>query len=118
MVFPYLLAEAIGILLKACSATKVSSGGYFTFAPKHSYLVESLLVTVAVLLRIISNPLANVFQKQLTVKGVHPLLINAITYVLLSIICIFPAVPVQWNELSKEFWFYSVLAGIAGAVGN
>jgi drug/metabolite transporter (DMT)-like permease len=81
-------------------------------------LIENLLVSTAVLLRILSNPLGNVFQKQLTSKGHHPLLINFITYLLLSVIGIFIAIPVHWLGLPGQFWFYSVLGGIAGALGN
>ncbi|AKD03391.1 EamA family transporter [Pontibacter korlensis] len=81
-------------------------------------MFETALVTLAVLLRILSNPLGNVFQKQLTSKGNHPLLVNFITYLLLSFACVFIAADVQWHALPNEFWYYSVLAGVAGALGN
>ena len=77
-----------------------------------------VLVSIAVVLRIFSNPLGNVLQKQLTTKGNHPLLVNFLTYLLLSIICIFFASFINWQALPREFWIYSVLGGIAGAVGN
>ena len=81
-------------------------------------MIETLLTTGAVLLRILSNPFANVFQKQLTAKKNHPLLVNFLTYLLLSFFCIFIALNVRWHELPQQFWFYSVLGGIAGALGN
>jgi drug/metabolite transporter (DMT)-like permease len=81
-------------------------------------LVTTALTILAVLLRILSNPLGNVFQKQLTSKGNHPLLVNFLTYLLLSFVCIFIAAGTNWTALSWQFWAYSVLAGIAGAVGN
>lgn len=81
-------------------------------------MIETLLTTGAVLLRILSNPFANVFQKQLTAKKNHPLLVNFLTYLLLSFFCIFIALNVRWLELPQQFWFYSVLGGIAGALGN
>ena len=81
-------------------------------------MIETLLTTGAVLLRILSNPFANVFQKQLTAKKNHPLLVNFLTYLLLSFFCIFIALNVRWQELPKQFWLYSVLAGIVGALGN
>lgn len=77
-----------------------------------------LLTTIAVLLRILSNPLGNVFQKQLTTNGHHPLLVNFLTYFILSVVCIFIAFNVTWLELPSQFWYYSVLVGMAGAVGN
>ena len=81
-------------------------------------MIETALTTFAVLLRILSNPLGNVFQKQLTSKGNHPLLVNFLTYLLLSFICIFIAIGVHWQALSYQFWLYSFLAGITGALGN
>ncbi len=81
-------------------------------------MIQTFLIAVAVLLRIVSNPLANVFQKGLTKKGHHPLLINFFTYLLLSIACIFIIPQIPYQALSKTFWWYAVLAGIAGATGN
>ena len=81
-------------------------------------MIETVLTAIAVSVRILSNPLANVFQKQLTAKGNHPLLINFLTYLLLSVVCIFIAIPVQWKNLGMQFWLYSILGGIAGALGN
>lgn len=77
-----------------------------------------LLTTIAVLLRVLSNPLGNVFQKQLTNRYNHPLLINFLTFLLLSLCCVIPAAQVRWQELPLEFWMYCVLAGIVGATGN
>ena len=81
-------------------------------------MIETVLTPIAVLLRIFSNPLGNVFQKQLTSKDNHPLLINFLTYLLLAILCIFISVGVHWYKLPMQFWLYSILGGIAGAVGN
>jgi drug/metabolite transporter (DMT)-like permease len=79
---------------------------------------EAVLTSIAVLLRIFSNPLGNVFQKQLTAKGIHPLLINFLTYFLLSIVCLLIASFIYRPILPPQFWIYSVLGGIAGASGN
>jgi len=81
-------------------------------------LIETVLTPIAVALRIFSNPLANVFQKQLTSKNNHPLLINFLTYLLLGILCIFVGVRVHWNNLPMQFWWYSILGGVTGALGN
>lgn len=75
-------------------------------------------MALAVLLRILSNPVGNGVQKSLTAKGNHPLVVNFLTYFLLSVICLLPAIGVQWQSLPEEFWLYAVLAGIAGASGN
>lgn len=81
-------------------------------------MLEALFTSLAVLLRILSNPLGNVFQKQLTTKGHHPLLINFLTYLLLSFACLLIATVIHWPVLSKTFWLYSILGGMAGALGN
>jgi len=81
-------------------------------------MTDIFLLCAAVLLRIFSNPLGNVFQKQLTTKENHPLLVNFLTYFLLSIGCMFFAAFVHWQELPQQFWVYSILGGIAGALGN
>lgn len=76
------------------------------------------LLLLAVLLRIVSNPLGNVFQKRLTTAGHNPLLVNVLTYLLLAVVSLFWAINVPWLQLSGRFWLYSVLAGLAGALGN
>lgn len=77
-----------------------------------------ILTSVAIILRVLSNPLGNVFQKQLTNRYNYPLLINFLTFLLLSVFCIIPAIQVRRLELPFEFWKYCILAGIVGATGN
>ena len=45
-------------------------------------------------------------------------MVNFLTYLLLSVICIYTGSGVNWIELSRHFWFYSVMGGFAGALGN
>ncbi|HNX53962.1 MAG TPA: EamA family transporter [Prolixibacteraceae bacterium] len=80
--------------------------------------MSDLLIAGAVILRILSNPFANVFQKQLTAKKNHPLMVNFLGYLMLSLVCILIAIRIKWTELPVSFWYFSVLSGIAGAVGN
>lgn len=70
------------------------------------------------MLRILANPVANVFQKNLTANEQHPLLVNFLTYLGLSILCLPFAFIVPWAALLPDFWHYSILGGIAGAMGN
>jgi drug/metabolite transporter (DMT)-like permease len=77
-----------------------------------------VLTTIAVILRILSNPLGNVFQKQLTVKGLQPLVVNFLTYLGLGLLCLVGAFQVPWSQLPLRFWLFSVLGGICGALGN
>jgi drug/metabolite transporter (DMT)-like permease len=62
--------------------------------------------------------LGNVYQKQLTANGFHPLIVNFITYGLLAIACIFIGLIIGWPTLPYQFWLFSLLGGIAGALGN
>jgi len=80
--------------------------------------METAFVTIAVMLRILSNPMGNVFQKQLTAKGIHPLFVNFQTYFLLSLVSLVISAFIGLSELPRQFWVYSLLAGITGALGN
>lgn len=81
-------------------------------------MISTISITIVVLLRIFSNPLGNVFQKQLTTKGNHPLVVNFLTYFALSIACLFLLFDKDLDQLPSEFWIYSILGGMAGALGN
>ncbi len=81
-------------------------------------MTESVLVVIAVTARVISNPLANVFQKQLTAAGNHPLIVNFLTYFILSLFCVVAAFFLEIPYLGSQFWLYAILGGITGALGN
>jgi uncharacterized membrane protein len=81
-------------------------------------LLESLFIIGAVLFRILSNPLGNVFQKQLTGVGYQPLVVNFLTYLILAFVYCLIALRFDWTLLPTSFGIYSILGGIAGAVGN
>lgn len=81
-------------------------------------MTTTILVAAAVLLRILSNPLANVYQKQITGRGSDPLVVSFLTYFLLSLVCVVFAAFTGLSALSGQFWIYSLLGGIAGALGN
>jgi drug/metabolite transporter (DMT)-like permease len=72
----------------------------------------------AVVLRIFSNPLANVFQKQLATNQAAPLFINFITYFFLGLVSLLYAVHINWREFNQAFWLYSIAVGFLGALGN
>lgn len=81
-------------------------------------MIITVLVSLAVLLRILINPLGNVLQKQLTGKGIHPLVVNFVSYFVLSVFCLFLAVFIHWPTLPPQFWVYSIAGGMTGALGN
>jgi drug/metabolite transporter (DMT)-like permease len=73
---------------------------------------------LAVIIRILVNPFSNVLQKQITLKGQHPLFINLATYILLAFISVFLIYDISIQSLDTEFWIYSIAGGITGALGN
>ena len=77
-----------------------------------------LATALSLLLRILSNPIGNVFQKKLTEKQNHPLLVNFLTFFILSILCIIPAWQLDWKQVPLHSWYYGIIAGIFGAAGN
>ncbi|MDR3198014.1 MAG: DMT family transporter [Planctomycetaceae bacterium] len=77
----------------------------------------------AVLLRIVINPLSNVFQKRICsgsfcTDGQNPFFTNFLTYFILSVTIIPLVWSISWTNFPAAFWCYSVLAGIFGALGN
>lgn len=81
-------------------------------------MTEIIFVTVAVILRVLSNPLANVYQKQLTSKGNNPLVVNFLTFFFLSLFCCLLVFFIEIPTIKADFWIYSILGGIVGAIGN
>ena len=61
--------------------------------------------------------MANVFQKQLTTRF-DPLVVNFITYFILSLVAVFFSFGIPWLQLPAACWIYAVLGGIIGSVGN
>lgn len=80
--------------------------------------ISSMITFFAVLVRIFSNSMSNVFQKQLTEKGTHPSVINFIMYFGLTICCVPFLIGVNWSQLSYFVWLSAILGGLFGALGN
>ncbi len=80
--------------------------------------LRMLYTITAVLIRIFANPVANLFQKQLTGRGNNPMAVNFATYLLLGVACIIPALRVDWAVMPAEFWWNCVFVGLFGGVGN
>lgn len=79
---------------------------------------DIFILTIAILLRIFSNPFANVFQKKLTIKGLSPLFVNFLTYFILGLICLAFTFQLSWSNISVDFWIDSIIMGLLGALGN
>ena len=74
---------------------------------------------LALIVRIISNPLANLFQKILT-KEYSSILINFYSYLLLAIVSIVGLnfSNFDYHSYSYEFWFYVCSAGLLCTLGS
>ena len=76
-----------------------------------------IILVLAIVTRIIANPISNVFQKQLTNKH-HPLFVNLVAYGILSLVSIFLISDFPFYTIPTAFWYYSMIGGLFGALGN
>lgn len=72
---------------------------------------------VALIIRIMSNPLANAVQKLLT-KKYSAVLINLVSFGFLSLFCVYPASLYNWSEYGANYWCYVAIAGILCTLGS
>ncbi len=75
------------------------------------------MLWLAVVARILSNPLANVFQKVLTQRGAHPLFIIFAGHALLSCACA-PFLFSAWRVAGTGFWFDIWFCALLAVAGN
>lgn len=67
--------------------------------------------------RVVVNPLSNVFQKRLTGRGISPLIIVAVTHALLSLACL-PVFIAQGLPIGRGFWVNITLCAALAVAGN
>ncbi len=77
----------------------------------------TIATIIALSLRILINPLSNVFQKRMT-QRIHPLAVNSATFLLLALCCLPALFFISWGDLPLRFWLYTLLTGIFCAAGN
>lgn len=76
-----------------------------------------LQTIIALVFRILSNPVANMLQKQLSQNN-SAILINFYSYLFLSLFCVYPASMHNWSIYGFYYWGYAVLAGILCTLGS
>lgn len=76
-----------------------------------------MLVYALILLRIFSNSLANLYQKKAT-QFAPAMVVNLYSYLIMSLICIIPALHVDWLQFSYDFWLYVFVAGTLCTIGT
>ena len=80
--------------------------------------MNQIITYFFLIIRIISNPAANAFQKKLS-YSIPSSIINFYTYLILSIFCIpFFNKYVQISTYEANFWFYVLIAGLLCALGT
>ena len=73
---------------------------------------------LALLVRIISNPVANFVQKLLSAKH-SSILINTYSYGFLTLFCLYPAITsYSWNSYGCEYWALACFAGLLCTSGT
>lgn len=90
----------------------------FRVDPKPMLLVLFSLTSFAVLIRIVANPLSNVFQKQLTQRSAEPLFIISSTYGFLTLACLAFWPHLRFTGLSAAFWQSILTTGLLATIGN
>ncbi len=77
-----------------------------------------MLAAAAVIVRIVVNPLSNLFQKQLAERSAEPLFIIAATHAMLTVVAVplLAAEPVL--QLGASFWGNMLTAAVLAVLGN
>jgi drug/metabolite transporter (DMT)-like permease len=71
-----------------------------------------------ILVRIFANPVANVFQKQLTQRSAHPLFIIAVVHAVLAALCLPYGVISGDLHLAAGVWTNMLIAALLAVTGN
>lgn len=72
---------------------------------------------IALILRIFSNPVANLFEKKASM-GSSSLYTNFYSYLIMAIFTIPFIFKYNWGNLPLKFWYYALLAGLLCAIGR
>ncbi len=76
------------------------------------------IITFAIICRIFSNSLSNVFQKKLAGGGEHPACVNFYNYLILSLFSLPILFKMDFSFINMQFIIYAILGGVFGALCN
>lgn len=76
-----------------------------------------MLTAAFVLLRVLANPISNVFQKQLTQRLAHPLFVIAVVHATLTVACL-PWLARHGLNISTTVWVNMLIAAVFAVTGN
>jgi drug/metabolite transporter (DMT)-like permease len=77
-----------------------------------------MLTGLFVVVRIVTNPVSNVFQKQLAHRGANPIFIIAATHALLTLVAIPIVAVLHWSDLGPAFWTNMAICTVLAVAGN
>ena len=77
-----------------------------------------VLTTLSVLIRIFANPIANVFQKQLTQREAHPVFIITFVHAFLGLICLPYWLVTNSRGLPTSVWLNMLACALLAVLGN
>jgi drug/metabolite transporter (DMT)-like permease len=77
-----------------------------------------MLTGLFVVARVVSNPVSNVFQKQLAQRGANPIVIIAVTHALLTLVALPIVAGTRWLDLGTAFWTNMAICTVLAVAGN
>src|SRR5580698_5967912 len=77
-----------------------------------------MLTGLFVVARIVTNPVSNVFQKQLAQRGANPIFVIAATHGLLTLVAIPLVAGTRWFDLDAAFWTNMAVCTVLAVAGN
>jgi drug/metabolite transporter (DMT)-like permease len=75
-------------------------------------------VPFIIAVRVLANPVANVFQKRLTQRGAHPLMVIAAAHAALFVAALPWSLTLRWLSLDPAFWPEMGLCAVLAVSGN
>ena len=75
------------------------------------------LTTLAIILRIFSNPIANMYEKKVSTGG-SSLFTSFYSYLIMGLCCVPFAFHFDWKSMPFNFWKYAFIAGALCATGR
>ena len=76
-----------------------------------------MFTIISVIGRIFSNSIANLYQKKASVLS-SPIMTNLSSYFFMSVMCIVPALFIDWTQFSLDFWINVIIAGLLCTIGT
>jgi len=74
--------------------------------------------TIFILVRVLANPLSNLFQKQLTQQSAHPVFIIAVVHAWLAVMCLPLCLTPGMLDVSSAVWGNMLISALLAVVSN